>query len=311
MDSVQTGNAKSWLFLAITAVVLVLASTLLAAPGRSLLYSLQPDRLEAFSLELTQVVSTDFEGLASDQLEGAPPPDTGWGSGAVTTRVRGELQRYVARVFRDGTLGLVSRVRALDAVVERGEQPSTHDLAAVDGRSVSLRVNGTGEILDSFGWRQLRAAGVGELLDDAFLQSMVRLPPVVPQVGSPTAMTFRLEVPVEDGLHCDQTWVLSFKATEGLAPKPCPGRCMLLEYAGTVRESCRDLQRGMERTGEAEAGGRLALKRVGGKVSLYSHHWRLLWQRQLEVRVAAGQPQNVVRQSVSTSGSLTATEPSR
>jgi hypothetical protein len=271
---------------------LLLTVTSGAAPAGGLQYRLVADELDAFSFELRQVVT-------SEGSSGALIPE-------FTTRLSGELQRYVARIFRDGSLGMVARVISLEAASERGGQSRSVDVTDLDGRSVSLRLNGRGELLDSVGWQQLRRAGSQDLLDDVFLRSVARLPPRLPPPARPETMTWRFALTVQEGLSCEQTWILTYTRASGPQPDSCPRSCVLLDYEGTVRETCVDERGGMRRSGDGEVSGQLALAGAGRRRVLRSHQWRSSWQRRIEASTAESLQQRTI-----TLGRLTAKEPSR
>jgi hypothetical protein len=280
----------------LAACLLLCAGVSGAAPAGGLEYRLVADELDAFAFELRQAVTS--EGHSSALI-----PE-------FTTRLSGELQRYVARIFRDGSLGVVARVISVEATGSRGDQSSSVDVTDLDGRSVSLRLTGRGELLDSVGWQELRRAGGQELLDDVFLRSVARLPARLPAPGRRETMSWRVAVTVQEGLSCAQTWLLAFSRSAAPQPEACRGSCALLDYEGTVSETCVDEGGGMVRSGEGEVSGQIALAGAGKRRALRSHLWRAVWQRRVE-SVAGADPAEALLQRTTTEGRLTSMEPSR
>ena len=259
-----------------TVVALCLAVGI-ALPNPSLArmkYRFQEDRVESFLFESSRTVRTERLGATLIQ--------------PFTTRVSGKAQRYLARIFRDGTLGLVVRTWELTGAIERaGAEATSLDLSGVDGRSVSLRVDRSGALLDSFGWLQLRRSGSGDLVDDVLLAAVPRLPPRVPETTQPVASTYRLTLPIEEGLRCDQTWILSYSRPPEQSQE-CRGPCKPVAYEGTVQERCEDRGRGLERSAVAKVSGQLQIKGDATSRRLQSHRWSLEWERRLTSVVDGG-----------------------
>lgn len=295
MEPLKRNMSSLTVALCVACLVCVVAVDSYAASARALQYRLQPDELGAFAFELTRDVITEAEPA------GLVP--------RFTSHVSGELQRYVARVFRDGSIGMVARVVSLEGAIERGEQRTPLDLDAVDGRSLSLRLERGGEMVDSYGWQQLRRAGAGDLFDDVFLQSLVRLPRRLPEGGGAESMTYRSVILVEEGLSCAQTWVLSFQRSREAA-ESCTGSCVVLEYEGQVQENCVDAVRDMERHAEGEISGQIVLAGVGLRRTLRAHRWRLSWDRRLVTQSSEARSGSTVRQQLVSEGSLEEVEPS-
>ena len=281
--------ARRGLSLAALCLVVLLCQPSPAAAG--LQYRLKPDHLESFHFELSRSVRTERAGHSLIQ--------------PFTTRVRGKVERYLARVFRDGTLGVVVRTVNLDGTIERApaSQPKPLDLGAVDGRSVSLRVDRSGALLASYGWLEVRRAGVGDLVDEALLFAVPRLPPQIPAPGQSVAGTHRIEIPIAAGLSCEQTWVLTY--TRPLEPlQDCRGSCRAVSYEGSVREKCEDRARGMARTSIAEVQGQLEITGSAQHRRLRAHRWGIDWERSLASSAVAGDAAQAATQFVQSAGSL-------
>lgn len=277
-----------------TAVGLCLV-VVVALPASSLArlkYRFQEDQVESFRFESSRSVRTERSGVSLIQ--------------PFTTRVSGRTQRYLARIFRDGTLGVVVRTWELTGAIERaGAEVTTLDLSGVDGRSVSLRVDRSGALLDSSGWLQLRRAGSGDLIDDVLLSAVPRLPPSIPDGVEPVASTYRLALPIEEGLSCDQTWVLSYSRLPD-RPPACRGACKIVGYEGTVQESCEDRARSLERSAVAKVSGQLEIKEHAASRRLRAHRWSLDWERRL-TSTRGGETSDVI-QHLRSDGSLVAEE---
>jgi len=244
-------------------VVVVLPAPSLAG----LKYRFQEDQVESFRFESSRSERTERSGVTLIQ--------------PFKTRVSGRTQRYLARIFRDGTLGVVVRTWELTGAIERaGAEATALDLTGVDGRSVSLRVDRSGALLDSYGWLHFRRSGSGDLVDEVLLGAVPRLPPGIPDRDEVVASTYRLALPIEEGLSCDQTWVLSYSRLSE-QPPTCRGSCTTVAYEGTVRESCEDRARGLKRGAVAKVSGQLEIKEHAASRRLRAHRWSLDWERRL------------------------------
>jgi len=269
------------------AVAVVLPRSALAG----LQYQFQEDHLESFQFELSRSVRTERAGV--DLLQ------------PFSTRIQGTVQRYVARVFRDGSLGLVVRTMGLDGSIQRvGMSESKLDLSAVEGRSLSLRLDRGGAQLDSTGWLHLRRAGAGDLVDDVLLGSAPRLPARIPAQGEAVASSYRMQLPIDEGLSCQQTWILSYSPVEEKLDE-CHGSCRALAYEGTVRENCMDRANALERSGSAKVTGQLEIHVRGARSRVRAHRWSVDWERQLAPS-HGDQPTAQIIQYLSSEGSLKA-----
>ena len=242
-----------------------------AAARRTLEHRLPVDAIEVLAFSITQDVGTRFVTLPPE----ASPYDTDSLArelAQVSTRIEGRLERVVARVLRDRSLGLVTRLVGLEATVDRGGSARSVAVGGLEGASVSMRVLPSGELLDSVGWEHLYGAGrPGELLTDLLLMSILRLPYAVPTEDSAIPTTFRLRVPVDDSLNRDQTWELTWLA----APSPCGGRCQAFAYEGRIKEAAVDRHpaRALGGTGQGSLRGTIVLATRNG--ALVSHEWEL------------------------------------
>ncbi len=282
-----------------------LAGAAEAGPRRNLTYNLPEDRLESFALEVRQVVETSFTRLPPESKD-YDVDDLMSRIGRSESKATGRLERVVARAFRDGSYGLVTRVAALEGTTDRGEGPRPLELNALVGKSLSLRVLSSGQVVDSFGWGHLAgASGGGDLVADALLQSVLRLPNTLPR-GRPVMATWDLRVPVDAFLQRVQSWVLTW--TEAPAPADCK-RCTALSYTGTLKEVSRDVHpaRPMSLEGEGTVEGTLILG--AGSRRLQQHDWTTRWTRSVRSHRANDTLRGELSQSVELTGSLRAVEP--
>ena len=287
--------------LAVVLFALVAGTTMAAAgPRRSLRYNLPEDRLESFTLELSQVVDTEFTRLPPE-AQAYDVDDLMTRLAHSETRAQGRFERVVARAFRDGSLGLVTRVAALEGTTDRGEGPRPLELAGLVGKSLSMRVLDSGQVVDSYGWAHLAGAGGGgDLVADAFFQSILRLPNTLPD-SRPVMATWDLHVPVDPFLDRRQSWVLTWTA---VTPPPDCKRCTALGYTGTVREKSRDTHpaRSMSTDGEATVSGTLIIGMTNHR--LLAHTWTARWQRVVRSHRENDALRAEITQTVESSGSL-------
>jgi len=294
----------------IAAALLLLALLAPAAPAdaarRDLTYKLAQDKLETLSFEVEHVVTTTFERMPPE----AEPYDVeGLESSiaSVKVQVAGSLERVVGRVFRDSSLGLVTRVVGLAGTVDRGQGAEAIAFDGLEGKSVSMRVLDSGELLASSGWQHLAGAGRGgDLVEPVLLQSILRLPFTVPEGEGLIPGSFRVRVPVDPLLNLDQTWTLQYGAGE--VPKGCR-RCVAISYSGTVTEAAEDQHpaRPMKRAGEATVSGTILLS--GKRGQLLEHAFSVAWTRNVTshrendtVRGAIAQTQTITGRIVAGDG---------
>ena len=262
------------LLLALFVFLLVVPAASQAA-RRNLRYKLTQDTLEAFTFEVKHTVGTTFDRLPpeADSYDTAPLAQS---LETVTTTVEGSLERVVGRVFRDSSLGLVTRVLNLKGTVDRGGGAQAASLEGLEGKSVSMRVLESGELLASSGWSHIAGAGRGgELVVPVLLQSVLRLPFQVPEGGGTMPLSFRLRVPFDALLNLDQSWDLAFSAAD--APEECGRRCIALTYEGKATEVAEDQHpaRPMKRDSQAIVSGTIVLDNKVGR--LFSHEFTLRW----------------------------------
>ncbi len=256
---------------------LLVAQAAVGAARRSLNYRLPEDVIERFSFEATHSVRTELTRLPpeADAFDVAPLQER---LAAVDTRVQGTIERMVGRVFREQSLGLVSRLVDLSGTIDRGAGPAPLEVSGLEGKSLSMRLQPSGEILDSFGWSHFAGAGrAGDLVQEVFTQQVLRLPYAPPKKGR-IGSTFVLRLPIDPMLERNQTWVLAW--TEPQGEQTCRG-CLLLDYDGEIREASVDEHpaRPMKLDGTAKVSGRVELGPGPGRRELRSHRWRFVWER--------------------------------
>ncbi|MBJ93352.1 MAG: hypothetical protein CMP23_02640 [Rickettsiales bacterium] len=241
-----------------------------AVPGEGLSaphYSFVENQVESFRFQLERRVKTGGE------LDLAP----------FMTRLEGRVQRYLARVFRDGSFGFVTRVVELSGTESfNNEAAQALDLGGLDGRSISLRLARTGELLDSVAWSYLRTAGGGDLVDGTLLASLPRLPERLPAAGEELPQSYRLSFDYGAGVRCDQLWVLVYRLGAGFSGS-CGVGCMPLAYRAELSERCADRSGGDERTATGVVEGELEFKRRRAGLELRAHRWDRRLQRSLPV----------------------------
>ncbi len=262
------------LLLALFVVLLVVPAAGQAA-RRTLRYKLTQDTLEAFTFDVKHTVGTTFDRLPPE-AESYDTESLASSLETVTTTVEGSLERVVGRVFRDSSLGLVTRVLDLKGTVDRGDGAQPVSLEGLEGKSVSMRVQESGELLASSGWSHIAGAGRGgELIVPVLLQSVLRLPFQVPEGGGTMPLSFRLRVPYDALLNLDQNWDLAFSAVD--SSKECGRRCIALSYEGKVTEVAEDQHpaRPMKRDSQAMVSGTIVLDSKVGR--LYRHEFTLRW----------------------------------
>jgi hypothetical protein len=244
------------------------------AARRDIALRVARDAFERFRFETEHTVTTALGPAATDQTEldlstlDAP-------LAPYTVRVRGQLERLLAREFRDRSWGIVARVVAPAGELVRGSSTPL-DLTALAGRSVSLRVQDSGELLESAGWDGAIGAGrEGAFVDDVFLAQLPHLPPKVLPDG-PVPVSYRLRLPLDKTLNRDQRWDLQFRP--GAARPDCKG-CVVLDYEGAVTEVSEDKHpaRASRLEAKAAVSGTIVLSDERG--FLIEHTYRADWTR--------------------------------
>jgi len=292
-----------------TAAVLLLVSAALiwspadAASRRSLSYLLPQDTLERFAFEATHHLTTEFVRLPPE-ADAYDVTSLQADIADVHTTIHGSMERFVGRVFRDRSLGLISRLVDLEGTVDRGQGVGPLDLSGLGGKSVSLRVHASGELLDSFGWSHLLGAGRnGALVVEAMLMQVLRLPSKIPQgderIGSNYSLRFRTDPSVER----DWNHVMAFVAAE--PPADCK-RCVAMSYSGDLKEASRDKHpsRPMTLDGQGQLSGTLVLGAPagGGRRPLVSNTWSLRWDRTIRSERIGGATRGEVAQTAEITG---------
>ncbi|HCP44717.1 MAG TPA: hypothetical protein DIU15_01590 [Deltaproteobacteria bacterium] len=305
-SSVGLGGPRWILRLLIPLILGALISPASAGPRRSLQYLFPMDQLESFSFEVESVAETQLVRKPADaaRFDLAPVEARLLD---VRTRSQGRLDRSLARVFRDGSLGLIVRVVDLQGSVQRGDEGAREplELGGLNGKSVALRVHASGELLDSHGWSHiLGAQRPGSVLGDLFLQSILRLPRHPPKSSSPMSVTFRTRVPVDGSLQRDRTWTLTYRRAE--APSACGKGCLAMAYEGEVLERSADTHpaRPMELRGKASVSGLIVLR--SRRSRLVSHSWTSQWTHEVKTKGSEGRVRGEVVQVLREEGSIRA-----
>ncbi len=266
---------RRFLLILISLAALAALSSPALAGRRSLTYRMPSNAIEVLSFKVDHRVQTRAVELPPE----AEPYDVDGllaGLADVNTVVQGRLERTVGRVFRDRSLGLVTRVVELSGTVDRGAGPAQAALEGLEGKSVSMRVLESGELLASLGWSHMAGAGQGgDLVRDVLLFSVLRLPYTLPANGGAIPSSFRLRVPVDGLLNLDQAWNLQWTAAE--APADCR-RCTALQYEATMTEAAEDRHpaRPMDSSSTGEATGTVLLDAKG---AVLTHDFGLVWTR--------------------------------
>lgn len=283
------------------AVALLSAAGAGAASRRDLWYRIPQDSVERFSFEATRTVATVFSTMPEEaaSFDLAPLQER---LARVETTIEGSIERMVARVFRDGSLGLVTRLVDLRGSIGRGGAPSPLDLVGLQGKSVAFRILPSGELLDSFGWGHLAGAGRGgDHVTDVLLQPILRLPASIPGPGQAMPATFQVRIPVEEVLERRQQWSIVWTAAQ---PEPSCRGCVALDYEGGVVEDSADRHpaRPMDLHGVGKVSGRVVLGRGSGQRSLVAHAWAITWERTVRSTRDDGSVRGEIGQQVVASG---------
>ena len=272
---VESAAVRRILLILLSISVIAAAAGTASAGRRSLSYRLPTDAIEGLSFTVEHRVQTralelppeaesyDTAGLMADLAD-------------VRTSVQGRMERTVARVFRDESLGLVTRLVDLQGSVDRGTGAHPAVLQGLEGKSVSMRMLGSGELLGSLGWEHLAGATRGgDLVRDVLLMSMLRLPYAVPSGPGSIPTTFRMRVPVDPLLNLDQRWTMAW--TAAVAPPDCK-RCSALSWTATMTEAAVDGHpaRPMDSAATGQGQGTIVL---GPRAALVAHDFVIVWTR--------------------------------
>lgn len=276
------------------------------AARRSLHYDFPTVEPSRFEFEVTRRVVTDVVLLPSE-AEGSEAAVVLQRISAVDSRLEGRLERFVATTYRDGTLGLVSRLVGVDGSVGREglELGGPLSFGGLDGKSLALRLRASGEVLDSVGWSHfMGSARGGELAQDVFLQSVLRLPNHLPtSEGSTTSFVMRL--PIDGRLENLLNWTITYSVAQ--AGEGCGIDCVALSYRGVLREDSedKDPSRPMNRSAVGTVEGGLVLVGKRRRKRLQSHHWKISWDRDIASFREDREVRGRIRQGVESAGRIT------
>jgi hypothetical protein len=223
---------------------------------------------------------------------------------SVESRLEGTLERFVAKSYRDGTLGVVSRLVGLSGTIGRDGESKPSSFSQLEGKSMAVRLHASGELLHSNGWPYFMGGGRGgELAQDVLLQSVLRLPRHLPKSAG-EGNSFIVRVPVDSALERSETWMLRY--LPAVPPEDCGKHCYAITYSGELREKSRDKHpaRPMTRTGDGTVSGTLVLQGKGRMKRLLSHEWTLQWNREIKSHREDGRVRGRLLQQVTSSGSL-------
>lgn len=249
---------------------LFIASALLVLPAdapagrRNVRIDLPVDRVDSYRFDTTHTV----EAAVSKQNDLQLP--------AFRTRATGRLEQRVPRVFRDGTHGLLARVVDVQWWVDRGAGEHPLEGERLEGRSLALRVDDGGALLDVVGVPELAgAAGGFDAIRDVLVSGRVPLPMDWP-TERPQGRLVRERVTVDAFADRDTEWSLRYLAAP--APDDCRA-CRAVRYEATVVEVSVDRHpsRGGRLDGKGTVEGLLVFEPRSTR--LRSHRWSQQWWR--------------------------------
>jgi len=203
---------------------------------RSLRWNLPDDTVLRYSFESVHEVSTSL-----DEIPPVLTPDERSNLDAKlaseTFEIRGQLERYKAQYFDDGTAGVVVRV-----VSASGGERTPQGLVGLDaegllGKSVALRTFSSGEVFETFGFEHFTGFGrFGGLFAEVFSQLNIRLPVELPDAGA--EITVRSSVPLRVDRYTLVRQTMDLTYTRIGEPVNCllGESCVELEYSGDVAE---------------------------------------------------------------------------
>jgi hypothetical protein len=293
----------------LAAVATVVAALLLAATAygtsrRSLWYRLPQDTLESFQFEATHSVATEFTRLPPE----AEPFDVEALKerfAQVETHLSGRLERFVGRVFRDQSIGVIARMVDLAGTIDRGAGAEALDVSQLEGKSLSSRVVASGELLDSFGWSHFSGAGRGgDLVSEVLTGHVFRLPYKLPRKGESVGSTFQQRIPIDGVLLRSQQWVISY--VRGTAGEGLCRRCVVLEYSGEVIEDSPDQHpaRPMKLNAVGRVEGKLVLGPGGSARPIVSNEWTYTWDRTIRSERENGTVRGELKQTATVTGRI-------
>lgn len=297
-------RARPALLLALAVLLLVCWSGPAPAARRSLHYDFVENEVASYQFESRRLVRTGIARLPAeaDRFDHAPVFQR---IAEVESRLEGRLERFNAKRYRDGTVGIVARLVGLSGTIQRGDEAVERGFDELEGRSLSYRTHTSGELLDSHGWSHFMGGGRGgELAQDVFLQSVLRLPRHLPRGEQTITNSFTVRVPVDPALERSTLWMVRYSS--GPTPEDCGPRCWAVDYSGELSESSTDKHpaRPMTRKGLGTVSGRILLAGRGRAKRLLAHEWTITWDR----RVASQRPNGTLRgeltQTVEASGNL-------
>jgi len=201
---------------------------------RSLQWNTPDDRILHYEFETSHELATTLQRVP----EGFDTP----GSEALRTKLAdhpfalsGRLEKFKAGYFDDGTSGIVVRLESV-AAGPAAEEAGV-DTYGLMGKSVALRVFDSGEVFETHGLEHLSGFGrFGELFADVFIQTIVRLPPELPEPGEEVRVVSSTPLEIDRFTHVERTTDVVFRR-EGEPDSCLLGRsCVRLTYEGSVDE---------------------------------------------------------------------------
>ena len=177
---------------------------------------------------------TDVVGVYSFEVDATFTTDEG-PSGVRRMQWSGNLERSLARVFRDGSMGW--RIRLPEVLLRENEEVSR---SALTGKAFELRSFPMGEVLRLSGFEHLVGAGRdGELLTPLWW-SLSPLPPALrPGRSAMRRSTFPLLVKKSVGIRFQSTLDWTHRGRERLRELDRK-RLIRLDYEGTVLPTGRE-----------------------------------------------------------------------
>ena len=273
------------------------------AARRTLRYEFDENRITNYRFSTQRSVETEVSKLPSEAAQ-FDHEAVLQKIASVESKLEGRLERFVAKSYRDGTLGVVSRLVDLSGSIGRAGEVIPTRFEQVEGKSMAVRLHKSGEILHSNGWPYFMGGGRGgELAQDVLLQAVLRLPRHVPgKEGIGTSFTLR--VPIDPALERSELWMIRYLPAE--APEDCGRHCYAISYSGELKETSRDKHpaRPMTRKGTGQIAGLLLVEGRGRAKRLLTHEWTVQWDREIASHREDGSVRGQLLQKVTSSGSL-------